>query len=267
MVLKNRIIAEKYAPGFDKDTPMLGWSMSKSVTNALVGILVKDKRLDINSSALVDTWKAPDPRNKITLDMMLRMSSGLEFQESYAPFKDATQMLYASKSMAAYAAGKDLGSAPDTQWYYSSGTTNIIAKIVKDSVGGSLESFHRFSKNRLFDKIKAFSAVIEPDASGAFVGSSYMFATARDWARFGLFLKNDGVWDNERLLPKGWMDIPPDQPPWRPWGNTEPNSGLMQAPGTILKIENSHPCPKIFTIAVDSTDRSLQSFPQKMWWW
>ncbi len=219
VVLGNQVIAEKYAPGFDKDTPFLGWSMAKSVTNTLVGILVKDQGLDISIPVQVDAWKSPDdPRSKITLDMMLRMSTGLEFEEIYAPFKDVTYMLYASKSMADFAAAKPLISDIDTQWYYSGGTTNIIAKIITKRVGGDLASFYKFSSERLFNRIKAFSAVIEPDASGSFVGSSYMFATARDWARFGLLLKNDGIWNNERILPQGWVDYSTQPTPEAPMG-------------------------------------------------
>ena len=219
VVLGKKIIAEKYAPGFNKDTPLLGWSMSKSVTNTLVGILVKDKVLDIHARAQVDDWKdINDPRHAITLDMMLRMSTGLDFEETYAPFKDATDMLYASRSMAAFAAAKPLRSDPDTEWYYSSGTANLIARIVTDKVGGSLAAFSRFSRDRLFNKIGAYSAVIEPDASGVFVGSSYMFATARDWARFGLLLKNDGIWENEEILPKEWVAYSTRPTPMAPMG-------------------------------------------------
>lgn len=206
VVLGDKIIAEKYAPGFDEQTPILGWSMAKSVTSILVGILVKDGKLDIYQPAPVSAWKAEyDPRGKITLDMLLRMSSGLEFEEVYGPFKDATAMLYASRSMADYAAAKPLVAPVDTVWNYSSGTANIIAKIAVDATGKNLEKFYQFARTRLFDRIGAVSPVIEPDASGSVVGSSYMFATAKDWARFGLFLKNDGVWENERILPEGWM--------------------------------------------------------------
>lgn len=219
VVLGDTIIAEKYAKGFTRDTPILGWSMSKSVTNTLTGILVKDKVLDINSRMPVNAWKSPDDkRHHITLDMMLRMSSGLEFEEIYGPFKDATTMLYASKSMAAFAASKPLESEPDTKWYYSSGTANIIARVIMDKTGGSLASFQNFSRQRLFNRIQAYSAVIEPDASGSFVGSSYMFATARDWARFGLFLKNKGTWKNEQILPKGWIDWSVTPTPMAPMG-------------------------------------------------
>ncbi len=219
VVLGDKIIAEKYAPGFNWDTPILGWSMSKSVTNTLVGILVKDKVLDIHKPAPVAAWQSQDdPRNKITLDMLLRMSSGLSFEETYAPFKDATDMLYASKSMPQFAANKNLSSPIDTQWYYSSGTANIIARIITNNVGGDLVSYYNFSKERLFNKIMAYSALIEPDPSGVFVGSSYMFATARDWARFGLFLKNDGIWNGERILPEGWVAYSVKPTPAAPQG-------------------------------------------------
>lgn len=219
VVLGDKIIAEKYARGFDPWTPMLGWSMAKSVTSVLVGILVKDQKLDIHLPVPVPAWKSvDDPRGKITLDMLLRMSSGLEFEEVYGPFKDATKMLYASQSMADFAASKPLAAPMDTVWNYSSGTANIIAKIAVDATGGSLETFYQFARTRLFNRIGAFSPVIEPDASGSIVGSSYMFATARDWARFGLFLKNDGVWNNERILPEGWMTYATTPTPDAPKG-------------------------------------------------
>lgn len=219
VVLGERIIAEQYAPGNDKDTPMHGGSMSKSVTNSLVGILVKEKGLDIHAPAPVAAWKNPDdPRHKITLDMMLRMSSGLAFEEVYAPFKDATYMLYTAGSMADYAAAKPLVAAPDTLWNYSSGSANIIARIVTDQAGGNLAGYNKFAKESLFNKIGAYSAVIEPDGSGSFVGSSYMFATPRDWARFGLFLKNKGVWNNEKILPDRWMEYSTTPTPKAPMG-------------------------------------------------
>jgi len=206
VVHKDRIIAEKYADQFSTSTPMLGWSMSKSVTNALVGILVKDKKLDIMKPAPVVAWSdSNDPRSIILLDQMLRMSSGLEFQEVYAPFKDATIMLYNSKSMANYAAAKPLRTEPEKEWYYSSGTTNIIARIVRDTLGGTLADVTNFARTSLFDRVGMYSAIIEPDASGSLVGSSYMFATPRDWARYGVLIKNDGVWNGKRILPEGWV--------------------------------------------------------------
>jgi len=206
VVHKAQIVAEKYAKNIYASTPLLGWSMTKSMTNALVGILVNDGKLNIKAPAPVAAWQDPeDPRRKITLDQLLRMSSGLEFAEIYGPFADATYMFYAKKSFANFAADKPLEFEPDAKWSYSSGTTNIIARIVRDQVGGKLVDVHKFARERLFDKLKMFSALIEPDPSGSFVGSSYGFATARDWARFGLLYKNDGIWNGERILPEGWV--------------------------------------------------------------
>lgn len=219
VVYKDKIIAEKYADQFSPSTPMLGWSMSKSVTNALVGLLVKEQKIDIMKPAQVEAWKGEDdPRGRILLDHLLRMSSGLEFEEVYAPFKDATKMLYNSKSMADYAAAKPLKTAPDTEWYYSSGTANIIARILKDTLGGNLADITNFARENLFDRINMYSAIIEPDASGSLVGSSYMFATPRDWARFGVFIKNDGVWNGNRILPEGWVTYSTTPTPMAPKG-------------------------------------------------
>lgn len=219
VVYRDKIIAEKYEAQFTEKTPMLGWSMTKSVTNALMGILVRESKLDIMQPAPVEAWQAPgDERNAITLDHMLRMSSGLEFEEIYAPFKDATQMLYKSKSMADYAVAKPLKTKPDEKWYYSSGTTNILARIIRDTVGGSLPAVINFAQTELFHRINVTSAVIEADASGSLVGSSYMFATARDWARFGVFIKNDGTWNGIRILPEGWVQYSLTPTPKAPKG-------------------------------------------------
>ena len=219
IVMGDHIIAERYAPQFSRETPMLGWSMSKSVTSALVGILVGDGQLDLYTPAPVKEWQDPkDPRHPITLDMLLRMSSGLAFTEKYAPFKDATTMLYNSTSMAAYAAAHPLAFPLDTHWSYSSGTTNILSGIVTRTLGNSLAKTQNFARTRLFDKIGAESALMEPDAQGGFVGSSYMFATARDWARFGLLMKNKGVWNGEQILPKGWVDYVTTPTPQAPQG-------------------------------------------------
>jgi CubicO group peptidase (beta-lactamase class C family) len=219
IVYKDRIIAEEYEKQFSPLVPMPGWSMSKSVTNALVGLLVKEEKLNIKQTGLMELWQhQDDPRNKITLDQLLRMSSGLEFEEVYGPFKDVTYMLYDSKSMADFAAAKPLESNPGEKWNYSSGSANIIARIVKDAVGGTLVSFSNFARQNLFDRINMYSAVIEPDASGSFVGSSYMFATARDWARIGLLYKRDGLWGDDRVLPEGWVKYSTTPTPKAPMG-------------------------------------------------
>ncbi|MDD8026388.1 MAG: serine hydrolase [Acidobacteriota bacterium] len=207
VVKDGRLIAERYAPGFDKDTPLLGWSMSKSVTSALVGILVGRGKLDIRAPAPVPEWAGQsDPRRSITLDQLLRMSSGLEWYEEYAdhPISDVNRMLFLKGDMAAFAASKPLKTAPGTVFEYSSGTALIISRIIRASIGNQTD-YLAFPRRALFNRIGMRTAVMEPDASGTFVGSSFTYASARDWARFGLLYLNDGVWAGERILPEGWV--------------------------------------------------------------
>ena len=219
VVYDGRLIAERYAPGFHKEMPLLGWSMSKSVTNALVGILVRKDKLDIHKPAPVPEWQQKDdPRKRITLDQLLRMSSGLEFEEIYAPLYDVTYMLYGCYDFAAYAANKPLKTEPDNQWYYSSGTANMVARIVRQTVEKDYEYYYSFIYEELFDKIGMYSAIMEPDSSGTFVGSSYTIATPRDWARFGLLYLQDGLWQGERILPEGWVKYTTTPTPKAPKG-------------------------------------------------
>jgi CubicO group peptidase (beta-lactamase class C family) len=219
VVYDGRLVAERYAQGFHKDMPMLGWSMSKSVTNALVGIQVKDGLLNIQAPAPVAEWQNDgNPRSEITLDQLLRMSAGLEFEESYLPPDDTTRMLFESYDFAAYAAGKPMVAKPDAEWNYSSGTANIIARIVRQAAEKNYPEYYAFIRNELFHKIGMYSAVMEPDPSGTFVGSSYTFATPRDWARFGLLYLQDGVWQDERILSRGWVEYSTTPTPHAPRG-------------------------------------------------
>ncbi|MCP4626516.1 MAG: serine hydrolase [bacterium] len=150
VIYDGRLVAEHYAEGFHKDMPLLGWSMSKSVTNALVGIQVRNRLLDIKRPAPVPEWqKEGDPRGKITLDQLLRMCDGLQFEEIYAPFRDVTYMLYDSYDYAAYAATKPAALEPDTKWNYSSGTANIIASIVRQKAEKSQPKYYSFIRNNL----------------------------------------------------------------------------------------------------------------------
>jgi CubicO group peptidase (beta-lactamase class C family) len=206
-VYKGRIIAEKYAKGFSKNTQLLGWSMTKSVSNAMVGILVSQGKLDIYQPAAVPEWKGPeDPRWKITIDQLLRMSSGLKFIEEYESniTSDCNLMLFKEPDMGAFAASMPLSAKPETTWSYSSGTTNIISRIIR-GVFDSDQKYYAFAREALFDKLGMRRTLIEPDASGTFVGSSYMYATGRDWARIGLLFLQDGIWQGERILPEGWV--------------------------------------------------------------
>jgi CubicO group peptidase (beta-lactamase class C family) len=236
VVYRGQLIAERYADGFDPKMPLLGWSMSKSVTSALVGILVRNGKLDIMAPAPVPEWRqTDDPRHPITTDQLLRMSSGLTFGEVYAPFYDVTHMLYSRRDFGAFAAGKPLEAEPESIWNYSSGTANIVARIVRQAAEQTDSHYYRFLHEQLFDRIGMYSAVMEPDASGTFVGSSYTFATARDWARFGLLYLQDGIWQGERLLPEGWVAYTRTPAPAAPKGQYGAmfwlNAGAADDPG------------------------------------
>lgn len=204
VVLHNgQILAERYATNIRPETPLLGWSMTKSVTSAMIGLLVKDGKLDIKKPAPISEWQN-DERNKITIDHLLRMSSGLGFEENYAAPSDATRMLFRKKGAGAYALQSKAAAEPDKIWSYSSGTSNILQEIIRRQFA-SHANYLAFPYQRLFHKIGMKSAVLEPDAIGTFVGSSFMYATARDWAKFGQLYLQDGIWNGERLLPEGWV--------------------------------------------------------------
>jgi hypothetical protein len=202
-----RILAERYAPGIHKDTRLISWSIAKSFTNALVGILVGQGRLNIKDPAPVPEWRSPnDPRHAITTDQLLRMSGGLEWYEAYAehPVSDVNVMLFTKPDMAGFAAAKPLAAPPDTKWEYSTGTTMIINRIIRQAIGNQ-EEYWAFPRRELFNKIGMRSAVIESDASGTFTAGSGIYVCARDYARFGLLYLQDGVWQGERILPEGWV--------------------------------------------------------------
>ncbi len=204
VVHDGQLIAERYAPGFTKDTRLTGWSMTKSITGALIGLLVKQNKLDIEAPAPVPEWQSEnDPRRAITVKQLLQQSSGLQFEENYSKSTDATIMLFQRADMGAYAADHALKDSPGTFFNYSSGNSNILSRIIRHAVGE--EGYHAFPYEQLLYKLGMYSAMMEPDASGTFVGSSYCFATARDWARFGLLYLNDGMCNQERLLPEGWV--------------------------------------------------------------
>lgn len=212
------LVAEKYGPGFDASTPLGGWSMAKTVTQAQIGILVRDGKLDINSAAPVPLWQeeADDPRKEITTDQLLRMSSGLSFSEFYYFVTDATKMLFLKSSAGEYAASRKLKYDPDTRWAYSSGTSNILANIIRHKVGDS--DYWGFPHRELLYPIGMRSAVVEPDANGTYIGSSLLYATGRDWARFGLLYLWDGVWYGNRIFPEGWVDYSRTPTPAAPKG-------------------------------------------------
>ena len=201
-----RVVAERYAPGFNHDTKLIAWSMTKGLTNALIGLRVKDGKLAVADRALLPEWRDEgDPRRDISLDDLMRMSSGLAFDESYDdPLGDVTEMLFVKNDMAKFAALKPLIHPPGTYWAYSSGTSVLLAAILRETFAGE-DDYLRYPHERLFAPLGMRSAVLETDASGTFVGSSLLYASARDFARLGLLFLHDGVWRGERLLPEGWV--------------------------------------------------------------
>lgn len=210
VVQRGRVTFERYGEGFDASSTHHSWSKAKSITQALVGMLVKDGRLDINAPADVPEW-VQDSRAEITLDQLLRMSSGLKFIEDYAPGSgpsDVIAMLFqeGKDDVAAYAAAQPLAHAPGTFWSYASGTSNIVSRIASRAIDAKGEAFKQFMHERLFQPLGIRSALPRFDPAGTFVGSSYCFMTARDFARFGFLYLRDGMWDGLRLLPEGWVD-------------------------------------------------------------
>jgi CubicO group peptidase (beta-lactamase class C family) len=207
VMVGGKIVGERYADGITPQTRLLSWSMAKSFTSALVGILVGQGRLDIHRPAPVPEWQAAgDSRAAITVDQLLRMSSGLEFQETYAdkPVSDVNRMLFLEPDTAAYAASLPLIAKPDSEWNYSSGSTAIVSRVIRKTFGGD-EAYYAFPYRTLFGPLGMASAEWGVDASGTYIGSSYIYATARDFARFGQLALHDGVWNGQRLLPEGWM--------------------------------------------------------------
>src|SRR5215213_9548407 len=204
VVHNGAIVAEQYAPGYNKTSRFLGWSMAKSVTSALTGILVKVGKLAVSQPAPVLTWKkTTDKRHSISVENLLQQTSGLDFLENYSSYSNVTNMLFNEGDMAGYTSSLPLKDQPGSLFYYSSGNSNILSGIVRSSMDE--RQYPAFPYTALFHKIGMNHTLLEPDASGTFVGSSYVYASARDYARFGLLYLNDGVWNGERILPEGWV--------------------------------------------------------------
>jgi CubicO group peptidase (beta-lactamase class C family) len=212
IVHDGRVIAERYAPGYGIDTQVMGWSATKSVTNALIGILVRQGKLSLDGPAPIAAWSDPrDPRQAIALDNLLRMNSGLDIGDSLSAsattaFDPSAYMVFGVRDMAAFAEKAPLQAAPGTRWTYTNGNTILLSRIIRDSTGGDAASVLAFARRELFDKLGMRHVTLEFDATGTPIGSSHMLASARDWARFGLLYLNDGVAGGERLLPPGWVD-------------------------------------------------------------
>jgi hypothetical protein len=220
VVHDGRVIAERYAAGYGVDTPLLGWSMTKSVTNALLGVLVRQGKLDMNAPAPIAAWAGRgDPRHAITPDNLLRMNSGLDIGQSMTAsastaFDPTAYMVFGGeRDMAAFAERAPLKAAPGAWWNYTNGNTLLLSRIIRDNAGGNPAGVLAFAHRELFDKLGMKHVTLEFDAAGTPIGASHMFAAARDWAKFGLLYLNDGRAGGERLLPEGWVDYSAAQTP------------------------------------------------------
>ena len=211
VVYKDQIIAEKYGDGIDKNSKLLGWSMTKSITGTLFGVLHCQGKIDITAPAPIEAWEN-DERNKITISNLLEMNSGLAWEEDYNAISDATKMLFLEKDMTKSQIDKPLVGKIGGHWNYSSGTTNLLSGILRKQFKTHQE-YLDFWYTALIDKIGMNSMTVETDMSGNYVGSSYAWATPRDWAKFGLLYLHNGEWNGESLFDKDWVDYATKETP------------------------------------------------------
>lgn len=236
VVHEGTLVAERYADGFDAETPLLGWSMAKSIANAIAGTLVRDGVVALDDTGLWPTWSddPTDARLDITLDHLLTMTDALAFEEVYDPDTDATRMLFRPGDTAAYAADQPLVDTPGAVWSYSSGTTNLLCDVLARADGDDPSTL---AARRVFAPLSMTSAVMGTDTSGDPVCSSYGYATARDWARFGQLYLQDGAWGGQRLLPEGWVAytttpvaLPTENPYGAHWWLNTDAAGTIRMP-------------------------------------
>lgn len=290
VVHDGRIVREAYGPGGGRERPMISWSIAKSITSALVGIAIGDGRLSIDDDNLVPEW-ANDARSTISLRHLLNMSSGLAWAEDYVDsgVSNVIEMLFAGQDVvpavdehgrldprltrpvdaATYAATMPLGARPGTRYAYSSGTTNIVSRIISRSLGerpGSSEMMAKFMGDRLFSPIGMTTATAVFDHAGTFVGSSYVYATARDFARFGWLYANDGVWRGQRILPDGWVSFSATETARDPenglgygghWWVFPDDPGSMCALGYEGQFTYVSPRRRLVIVRLGCTDASL----------
>lgn len=207
VLYKGQLIAENYAKGFDKNTPFLGWSMAKSLLSGIFGAYVQQSKFDIHqpviNSLQLPEWEK-DERATITTHHLLKMISGLEWEEDYSKISDVTKMLFLERDMTLSQAKKSLEFTPETHFNYSSGTTNLIAGVLRSKFS-THQAYLDFAYTDFIDKIGMNSLLFETDMEGNYVGSSYAWATARDWAKFGLLYLNKGNWNGTQIFSKDWV--------------------------------------------------------------
>lgn len=205
VVYDNQLIAEKYLDGYDANTMFHGWSMTKSITGALAGILADQGQLSIEEPAGFEEWNN-DNRKNISVKDIIQMSSGLDWYENYFTISDATIMLMQKDDMLASVLDNEQAYAPGTYWNYSSGDANLLSGILRNKINNDTD-YHNFIYTKLLYPTGMLHTKVETDASGLFVASSYSYGSTRDWARFGMLFLNDGVFAGDTILSKDWVDF------------------------------------------------------------
>ncbi|HEY1832339.1 MAG TPA: serine hydrolase [Acidimicrobiales bacterium] len=287
VVHRGRIVAERYQGQLEPadgtpdpvsaTTPLLSWSMAKSMLQAAVGLLVGDGRLDLDTPAAVPEWSdAVDPRRAITLRQLLAMRDGLDFVEDYVDERvsDVIAMLFGQgqDDVARFAADRPLAAPPGSRFSYSSGTSNIISGVLARLLGPG-QPYRQFLADRLFGPIGMQSAAPDFDPAGTWVASSYVRATARDFARFGLLYLRDGLWAGNRILPEGWVDYartmvsddPEDGPygaQW--WGVAGDTLGTWRAAG--YDGQSITICPTYDLVVVRLGKTAREHYPDLTEW-
>jgi CubicO group peptidase (beta-lactamase class C family) len=203
VVHEGRVIGERYAPGVGIDTALDGHSLAKSVVNALIGVLVRDGKLDVHARVNAPEWSAGDPRAAITVEDLMRMDAGFDFDEGTGA-GTATHMWYTQPDIARFAAGLPLVSPVGQQWHYSSASYALLSRELRNRVGDP-PALNTFAHRAIFDPLGMHRVTIEFDRAGNMMGAHAVYASARDWARFGLLYLNDGVVGGRRILPEGWV--------------------------------------------------------------
>ena len=230
VVHKGIPVVEAYQPQFNSKTRFQSWSMAKSFTNTLAGIMVKDGKWDIDQPINIPEWQTDD-RKQITYKNLMYAESGLLWNEDYGNRSDVTVMLYCENDFARFVFDQPLEAPVGTKWTYSSGNPNVVTHQIRQTIGND-QQYYQFPYARLFHKIGMPNAVFEVDASGTFVGSSYIYATARDFARYGLLHLQDGVFNCERILPEGWVSF-----------STSPNTQSKGEYGSLFWLNKSGKIP------------------------
>ena len=203
IVHNDRVIGERYAAGIGVDTELDGHSLAKSIVNALIGVAVRERRLDVHARAMAPEWSTQDPRAEITLDNLMRMDAGFDFDEGNGA-GTATHMWYTQDDIAHFAAQQPLVSPVGRQWHYSSGSYAILSRVLKNTIGEP-QALNDFAHGEVFDPLGMHHVTIEFDGTGTMMGANAVYASARDWARFGLLYLHDGVVGGRRILPEEWV--------------------------------------------------------------